>query len=147
MVELQFEALAERYDRAAGELLEQRVVAAAQFLRPRGWRALGHALTDRPVGLVQRARGRAGHVRLPEACLVAVTDDEVHLLTARAEPGCGPVPRAMRRLATWRRDAIEVDAAAEVCGTKLTIAPHDGGRVELHGPPSELTARVVRELL
>lgn len=147
MAELQFEALAERYDRAAGALLEQKVVAAAQFLRPRGWRAFGHAVTDRPVGLVQRARGRTGHVRLPEACLLAVTDEEVHLLIARAEPGSGPVPRAMRKLATWRRDAIEVDAAAEVRGTKLTIAPHDGGRVELHGPPSELTARVVRELL
>lgn len=147
MARAQTEAWADRYDRAAGELLEERVLAAAQFLRPRGWRAFGHALADRPVGLLQRARGRPNHVRLPGACLVAVTDDAVHLLQARAAPGTGPVPRATRRLARWPRDAIEVDAAAEEHGTKLTIAPHDGARVELYGPLSELTVRVVRELV
>jgi hypothetical protein len=147
MARAQTEAWADRYDRAAGELLEERVLAAAQFLRPRGWKAFGQALAGRPVGLFQRACGRPNNVRIPGACLVAVTDDAVHLLQAHAEPGTGPVPRATRRLARWRRDAIEIDAAAEEHGTKLTIAPHGGARVELYGPLSELTVRVVRELV
>ncbi|MBB4662726.1 hypothetical protein [Conexibacter arvalis] len=139
--------LAQRYDHAARELLGEEVLAAAQFLRPRGWRAFGHALARPPVGLLQRARGRRGQVRLPEACLLAVTPRAVHLLQTRAKPGGGPVPRATRRLASWDRDAIDVDAAGEVRGTKVTIAPRGDAPVELYAPPSELTARVLRELL
>lgn len=143
MANVRAEPWAERYDRAAAEMLGGKVIAAAQFLRPRGWKALGHALADGPIGLVDRARGRPQPVRLPQACLVAVTDEEVHLLIARAAPGAGPMPRPIRRLAAWRRSAIEVDASRRSEGTRLTITPEGGARVVLYGPPSELTARVV----
>ncbi|HST39465.1 MAG TPA: hypothetical protein VLK58_08140 [Conexibacter sp.] len=137
---------AERYDRAAGELLDDRVVAAAQFMRPRGWKAFGHALSDRPVSLVQRARGRPRSMRLPQVVLVAVTGERVHLLEARAEPGQGPVPHPTGTLAAWERAAIDVDAAPVDGGTRLTIAPEGGPTVELYGPPDVLTMRVVAAL-
>lgn len=139
-------AWAQRYDRAAGELLDDRVVAAAQFMRPRGWRAFGHALSDGPVGLVQRACGRPRQMRLPQAVLVAVTGERVHLLRARTEPGHGPVPHPTGMLAAWERAAIDVDAAPADGGTRLTIAPERGPSVELYGPPDMLTERVVEAL-
>ena len=139
-------AWAQRYDRAAGELLDDRVVAAAQFMRPRGWKAFGHALSDGPVGLVQRACGRPRSMRLPQVVLVAVTGERVHLLKARTEPGQGPVPHPTGMLAAWERATIEIDAAPANGGTRLTIAPERGPSVELYGPPDVLTMRVVAAL-
>lgn len=142
------DAWAQRYDRAAGDLLGERVVAAAQFLRPRGWRQFGRAVACGPASVLARTTGRRRPVRLPEACLVAVTDDAVHLLQARTEIGGGPVPRAVRPLLSWkRRDlAIDAEAADGGLGTRLKIRPGGGAAVELLGPPGALTARVVRAL-
>lgn len=140
------ETWAQRYDRAAAEQVGDGVVAAAQFLRPRGWKAFGHALTDGPVGLLQRARGRPSQVRLPVALLVAVTEQRVHLLTTRRRPGEGPVPYPTGTLAEWERAQLVVEADVEQDGTRLTLSLEEGPQVELHGPPDELTARVVEAL-
>jgi hypothetical protein len=137
---------AERYDRAAGRLVEGEVVAAARFLRPRGWRAFAGAVVDAPVAAALRATGRPRRLRLPEALLVAVTPEHVHLLRARTTPGCGPVPTAIGTLACWERARVTVTATPEAIGTRLTLAPRGGGRVELIGPPDALTARVVAAL-
>lgn len=145
MTAQQADGWAQRYDRAAGEQVQD-VVAAAQFLRPRGWKAFGHALADGPVGLMQRALGRPRQVRLPEAVLVAVSDGSVHLLSARTRPGGGSVPYPTRSLAAWSRADVEVAASPVHDGTRLTIAPHDAPAVELYGPPDALTARVVDAL-
>ncbi|MDO8209464.1 hypothetical protein [Conexibacter sp. CPCC 206217] len=145
MTAQQADGWAQRYDRAAGEQVQD-VVAAAQFMRPRGWKAFGHALADGPVGLMQRALGRPRQVRLPEAVLVAVSDGSVHLLSARTRPGGGPVPYPTRSLAAWPRADVEVAASPVHDGTRLTIAPHNAPAVELYGPPDALTARVVQAL-
>lgn len=78
--------------------------------------------------------------------MVAVTADRVHLLRARTAPGCGPVPTATGVLASWERARLSVTATPEGTGTRLTLAPFGGGRVELIGPPDALTARVVTAL-
>lgn len=142
------DAWAERYDRAAGAVLDERVIAAAQFLRPRGWRQFGRAVACAPASVLARTTGRERRVRLPEAYLVAVTDDALHVLQARTEAGSGPVPRAVRPLLAWERRGLEVDAEVESdgLGTRLKVMPAGGTPVELIGPPGELTARVVRAL-
>lgn len=146
-VEASSRAWAARYDRAAGELIDETVLAAGQFLRPRGWRAFGCALTGAPVGLARRARGRPRQMRLPQTLLVAVTAERIHLLSARWEPGHGPVPHPTGTLAVWERAAVTVAATALTAGTQLTITAHGGGRVQLYGPPDALTARLVDVLL
>jgi hypothetical protein len=85
-------------------------------------------------------------MRIPQAVLVVVTDRGVHLMSARTQPGSGPVPHPTQRLAAWPREQIDVAAEAESGGTRLTIAPEGGPRVVLYGPPDELTARVVDAL-
>jgi len=139
-------AWAERYDRAAARVVEGEVVAAARFLRPRGWRAFAGAVADAPVAAARRATGRPRQPRLPEALLVAVTADRIHLLRARTAPGSGPVPTATGTIASWERSRVVVTATREVSGTRLTLTPRGGGCVELIGPPDALTARVVTAL-
>jgi hypothetical protein len=56
------------------------------------------------------------------------------------------VPHPIGTLAAWERAAIDVDAAPADGGTRLTIAPERGPRVELYGPPDVLTERVVEAL-
>jgi hypothetical protein len=140
------DAWADRYDRAAGDLLGEPVLAAAQFLRPRGWRQFGRAVACGPASVLARTTGRERRVRLPEAYLIAVTDDALHVLQARTEVGAGPVPRASRELAAWERRGLVVETEADGLGTRLTVVPAGGAPVELHGPPGELTDRVVRAL-
>lgn len=139
------DAWAKRYDRAAGELLDEPVIAAAQFLRPRGWRELARAIAGPPAGVVARTAGRAPRLRLPLSCLLAVTDDALHLLQARTQVG-SPMPRAIRPLISWQRRGLAVHAEPDCAGTRLTIEPDEGPRVLLHGPPGELTDRVMRAL-
>lgn len=140
------DAWADRYDRAAGNLLGEPVVAAAQFLRPRGWRQFGRAVACGPASVLARTTGRERRVRLPEAYLVAVTNDALHVLQARTEVGSGPVPRAIRELTAWERRSLAVDVVPDGLGTRLTVVPDGGTPVELVGPPGELTDRVVRAL-
>ncbi|MDR9369151.1 hypothetical protein Q5424_08670, partial [Conexibacter sp. JD483] len=96
--------------------------------------------------VARRAARRPRRLRLPEALLVAVTSDRVLLLQARSAPGGGPVPVAAAVLASWERARTEITVTPDVHGTRLTLRPRGGGRVELLGPPDALSARVVTAL-
>lgn len=140
------DAWAQRWEQTAADLLEERVVAAAPFVRPRGWRPFARAVAAAGAHVIARTLGRDGPVRLPEASLVAVTGDAVHLLQARPVAGAGPVPRAVRRLLAWERRGLRVEVAPDALGTRVRLVPAVGPPVELIGPPGELTRRVVRAL-
>ncbi len=135
---------AAKYDRAAQDFLgDEPVLACVQVARTGGWQALALSQVSGGAGLWALLRGKKKAGGLPQMFLVAVTEERIYAL-ALPKSSTGLKPRAVRELARWDRDGVEVSGEPVFGGTKIVIAsPSEDERVECQGPSGELTDRVL----